>query len=139
MELSQINDDKTHVLKHLNGKTVNEIIAQKLAETSDSIIPPDVQGAEIDGQYDYNKAHIAALAETEDEQDVFVLHADSPTRIYVCPSNQIGFAENITAEVNQFGDLGMAGHSPNRGKLCLAKSLDDDSWYRAACVEFKVI
>ena len=129
------------VISHVNGQTINEIVKAKLAEPSDSSIPPQIQGEEMDGQFDYNKAHIAALVQDKPglEQSVTILHAESPCRIFVCPNNQIGLADQITNQVAVYASIDetMVGFSPGLGKLCLAKSKDDDAWYRAACLNFQ--
>ena len=36
--------DKTFVLKHPNGKTLNEIIKEKLSEASETAVPREIQG-----------------------------------------------------------------------------------------------
>jgi hypothetical protein len=90
------------------------------------------------GQINYDQVHLAALvADQPDlEQDVIVMFADSPVRIFVCPSNQIGLAAKITEQVQTYCaiDENMVGFGPQVGKVCLAKSMEDDSWYRGACV-----
>jgi hypothetical protein len=70
------------------------------------------------------------------EQEVTVMFADSPVRIFVCPNNQIGLAAKITEQVLTYCaiDETMVGFGPQIGKVCLAKSMDDDSWYRGACI-----
>ena len=34
--------------------------------------------------------------------DVIVLFADSPARIFVCPINQVGLAEELTLQIEKF-------------------------------------
>merc|ERR1719431_2263829 len=130
---------KKLVLKHPNGGTVNEIIKAKLAEGSATAVPREIQGEEVDGQFSYDKAHIAALVPDKPDlgQNVYILHTESPQQIFVCPENQIGLAEKLAEQCETYAniDKDMVGHSPSKGKLCLAKSKDDDSWYRAACID----
>ena len=72
------------------------------------------------------------------EQNVMVLYAENPQNIFVCPSNQIGLAENIATQVDNYAkiDENMVGFAPKIGKMCVAQSMDDDGWYRGACVGF---
>jgi len=130
---------KKLVLKHPNGKTVNEIIKMKLSEGSATAVPREIQGEEVDGQFSYDKAHIAALVPDKPDlgQNVYILHTESPQQIFVCPENQIGLAEKLAEQCETYAniDKDMVGHSPSKGKLCLAKSKEDDSWYRAACID----
>ena len=67
-----------------------------------------------------------------------VLYAENPQNIFVCPSNQIGLAENIATQVDNYAkiDENMVGFAPKIGKMCVAQSMDDDGWYRGACVGF---
>jgi len=131
--------DKTFVLKHPNGKTLNEIIKEKLSEASETAVPREIQGEEVDGQFNYDKAHLAALVPDKPDllQNVFILHTESPQQIFVCPENQIGLAEKLSEQCEAYAniDKAMVGHSPSKGKLCLAQSKQDDSWYRAACID----
>jgi hypothetical protein len=131
--------DKNFILKHPNGKTLNEIIKEKLSEGSATAIPREIQGEEIDGQFNYDKAHLAALVPDKPDllQNVYILHTESPQQIFVCPENQIGLAEKLSEQCETYANIDkeMVGHSPSKGKLCLAKSKTDDSWYRAACID----
>ena len=134
--------DKLFILEHPNGKTVNEIIIQKLKEESETQIPPEIQGAEIDGQFSYDRAHTASLIVGQPSlaQEVTVLFADSPCNIYVCPNDQIGLADKIMTQIANYIQVNeeSVGFTPQVGKLCLAKSNDDGEWYRAACVKYEV-
>ncbi len=132
-----------YVLNHPNGSTLNKIITEKLREKLEdgAKVAPEVQGAELGGQFSYDKAHVASLS-TKDpnlKQDVVVLHAESPCNIFVCPENQIGLAENIAIQVKKYTDIdpGAVGHGPSLGKVCLAKSTEDDQWYRGVCIGFE--
>ena len=40
--------NKKFVLKHPNGKTVNQIIKEKLSEASGTTVPPEIQGEKVD-------------------------------------------------------------------------------------------
>lgn len=115
---------------------MTSLISGKLAEESPEI-PPKIQGEELGGCFDYNRAHTASLNPDEAETEVCVLFADSPCRIFVCPVSQIGLAEKIMEQVANFCaiDESLTGFGPKKGQLCLAKSAEDDSWYRAACQE----
>ena len=96
----------------------------------------------MDGQFNYDKAHLAALVPDKPDllQNVFILHTESPQQIFVCPENQIGLAEKLSEQCEAYAniDKAMVGHSPSKGKLCLAQSKQDDSWYRAACIDIIV-
>ena len=102
-----------------------------------NITLPLAAGAEIDGQFNYDKAHICELkSEPGLEQDAYVMYADSPARIFVCPSNQIGIADKLSNQITNYAQLDpkMTGFGPGIGKLCLAKSNEDEAWYRGACL-----
>merc|ERR1712025_1421873 len=133
--------DKTFVLKHPNGKTLNEIIKEKLSEASETAVPREIQGEEVDGQFNYDKAHLAALVPDKPDllQNVYILHTESPQQIFVCPENQIGLAETLSEQCENYAniDKAMVGYSPSKGKICLAQSKQDESWYRAACIDVK--
>ena len=133
--------DKKFILKHPNGKTVNAIIKEKLHEPSDTAIPREIQGEEVDGQFNYDRVHIAALVPDKPDllQEVVILHTESPQQIFVCPQNQIGLAETLTGKCEEYAniDKSMVGFSPAVGKICLAKA-SDEGWYRAACISVNV-
>jgi len=133
--------DNKFVLKHPNGKNLNEIIKEKLSEVSDTVVPREIQGEEVDGQFNYDKAHLAALVPDKPDllQNVYILHTESPQQIFVCPENQIGLAETLSEQCENYAniDKAMVGYSPSKGKICLAQSKQDDSWYRAACIDIK--
>ena len=104
----------------------------------EAVVAPEIQGEEIGGQFSYDKALVANLVPDDPnlEQEVFILYADSPCGIFVCPKSQIGSADQIFAQVNSFAgiDPDMVGYGPTVGKLCLAKSMEDGQWYRGACI-----
>ena len=137
------NDDLKYVLMHPNGKTIQNIIQDKLNEKNEEASKGDVQGGTIEGTYDYNKCHFAEIIfdpavkgyETL-EQDIIILNAESPSQIFVCPSNQIGLAEDLGDQIRAYvaavGD-DFLGAAPIPNHLCIAKSADDDQWYRAVC------
>ena len=64
------------------------------------------------------------------------MYADSPARIFVCPSNQIGIADKLSNQITNYAEIDpkMTGFGPGIGKLCLAKSNEDEAWYRGACL-----
>ena len=142
--MSSSNDeDLTYVLLHPNGKTIQDIIKEKMLEKDGEISKGDVQGGTIEGMYDYNKCHFAEIKFDPNikgfeilEQDVVILNAESPTQIFVCPSNQIGLAEHLQDQIRSYvaavGDNFM-GAAPIPNHLCIAKSMDDEQWYRAVC------
>ena len=68
------------------------------------------------------------------------MFANSPSNIFVCPQNQIGLSEKMTIKLEEYANISneMVGFSPNVGKVCLAKSKEDDAWYRGACTNFEV-
>ena len=84
--------------------------------------------------------HIASLVKNDPnlEQKVMVLYAENPQNIFVCPSNQIGLADKIATQVDNYANIdeNMVGFAPKIGKMCVAQSTDDDGWYRGACVGF---
>jgi len=129
--------DKKFILKHPNGKTVNTIIKEKLSEPSDTAVPREIQGEEADGQFNYDRVHIAALVPDKPDllQEVVILHTESPQQIFVCPKNQIGLAETLVGKCEEYAniDKSMVGFSPSVGKICLALA-SDEGWYRAACI-----
>ena len=133
--------DKKFILKHPNGKTVNTIIKEKLSEPSDTAVPREIQGEEADGQFNYDRVHIAALVPDKPDllQEVVILHTESPQQIFVCPKNQIGLAETLVGKCEEYAniDKSMVGFSPSVGKICLALA-SDEGWYRAACISVNV-
>ena len=90
----------------------------------------------MDGQFSYDKAHVCELKISNEEQMAFSMFANSPQRLFFCPANQIGIAETMANQVENYAkiDETMTGYGPGIGKLCLAKSNDDGSWYRGACL-----
>ena len=91
----------------------------------------------MDGQFSYDKAHVCELkCKPDEEQLAFAMYANSPQRLFFCPANQIGIAETMANQVENYAkiDETMTGYGPGIGKLCLAKSNDDGSWYRGACL-----
>jgi len=131
---------RKYVVGHPNGTLVNEIVSKKLNEEMDTPIPFEIQGQEMGGHFDYNNGHIASLIKNDPslEQNVMVLYAENPQNIFVCPSNQIGLASEIATQVDNYAkiDENMVGFAPKIGKMCVAQSMDDDGWYRGACVGF---
>ena len=136
-------EDVKYVLVHPNGKTIQEIIQKKLTEKEDQASKGDIQGGTIEGLYDYNKCHFAELKFDSSEsgakhveQDVIILNAESPTEIFVCPTDQIGLAENLQDQIRNYvaavGD-NYLGAAPIPNHLCIAKSVEDEQWYRAVC------
>ena len=130
-----------YVLLHPNGKTIQNIIQDKISEKDDNASKGDVQGGTIEGMFDYNKCHFAEIQYDEKckdnpSQDVIILNAESPTEIFVCPTNQIGLAEDLSDQVRAYvaavGD-NYLGAAPLPNHLCIAKSEEDDQWYRAVC------
>ena len=130
-----------YVLLHPNGKTIQNIIQDKMNEKDDNASKGDVQGGTIEGMFDYNKCHFAEIQYDEKckdnpSQDVIILNAESPTEIFVCPTNQIGLAEDLSDQVRAYvaavGD-NYLGAAPVPNHLCIAKSEEDDQWYRAVC------
>jgi len=101
------------------------------------VVPREIQGEELDGQFNYDQVHIAALVADKPDllQEVTILHTESPQQIFVCPKNQIGLAETLIEKCEEYAniDKSMVGFSPAVGKICLAKA-SDDGWYRAACI-----
>jgi len=92
------------------------------------------------GEFDYDPTHKAALVSDKPEmaQEVYILHSESPQKIYVCPENKMeSVLEPLTEMCEKFGNLdnNTTGFSPSMGKLCLAKSSDDGAWYRAVCLK----
>lgn len=140
---SSNTEEVKYVLMHPNGKTIQNIIQDKLNEKNEEASKGDVQGGTIEGTFDYNKCHFAEIIfdpalkgyETV-EQDIIILNAESPSQIFVCPSNQIGLAEDLLDQVRAYvaavGD-NFLGAAPVPNHLCIAKSEDDDQWYRAVC------
>ena len=152
------NGSPAFIVEHANGKTINDIIKAKLKEESDTVVPSTIQGsysvyyldsmrvfyvytlfvgAGIDGQFNYDKAHICELKSNPgEEQTAYALYADSPQRLFFCPANQIGIAEKLGNQIENYAKINenMTGFGPGVGKLCLAKSNDDGSWYRGACL-----
>ena len=90
----------------------------------------------MDGQFSYDKAHVCELKISNEEQMAISMFANSPQRLFFCPANQIGIAETMANQVENYAkiDETMTGYGPGIGKLCLAKSNDDGSWYRGACL-----
>lgn len=140
---SSNQEDVKYVLVHPNGKTIQDIIQDKLNETSEEASKGDIQGGTIEGLYDYNKCHFAEIkynvsekGSTHIEQDVIVLSAESPTEIFVCPTDQIGLAEDLQDQIRNYvaavGD-NYLGAAPIPNHLCIAKSVEDEQWYRAVC------
>ena len=123
-----------YVLVHPNGKTIHQIIQDKLNEKNEEASKGDVQGGTIEGTYDYNKCHFAEIIfdpavkgyETL-EQDIIILNAESPSQIFVCPSNQIGLAEDLVDQIRAYvaavGD-NFLGAAPIPNHLCIAKSAE---------------
>ena len=99
--------DKKFILKHPNGKTVNTIIKEKLSEPSDTAVPREIQGEEADGQFNYDRVHIAALVPDKPDllQEVVILHTESPQQIFVCPKNQIGLAETLVGKCEEYANI----------------------------------
>merc|ERR1711874_469212 len=118
----------------------DEIIKAKLPEATASAVPHEIQGKEGDGQFNYDKAHLAALVPDKPDlgQNVYILHTEGPHRIFVCPEDKIGLAETISEECEEYVNTNksLVGHSSPKGNVCLAQSKEDDVWYRAACINF---
>merc|ERR1719328_946830 len=140
---SSNQEDVKYVLIHPNGKTIQDMIQDKLNETTEEASKGDIQGGTIEGLYDYNKCRFVELkcnssdsAAQYIEQDVIVLSAESPTEIFVCPTDQIGLAEDLQDQIRNYvaavGD-NYLGAAPIPNHLCIAKSVEDEQWYRAVC------
>ena len=129
-----------YVLTHPNGKTIQQIIQDKLNEKGDDASRGDIQGATIGGSFDYNKCHFAELNCNATEELVIVLNAESPAQIFVCPCNQIGLAEHLQDQIQSYVAAtggNFLGASPEPNHLCIAQSQDDNQWYRAVCCQEK--
>ena len=65
---------------------------------------------------------------------------ESPSQIFVCPANQIGLAEHLLDQIRAYvaavGDKYL-GAAPVPNHLCIAKSQEDEQWYRAVCCKEK--
>ena len=124
-----------------------QIIQDKLSEKGEQVSRGDVQGATVEGLFDYNKCHFAELKFEESnsggeslEQEVIILNAESPSQIFVCPTNQIGLAEHLQDQIRAYvAAVGGSylGTAPQPNRLCIGKSKDDDQWYRAVCSKEK--
>ena len=97
-------------------------------------------GEEVDKQINYDKSHCAALASDKPDmlQNVYILHTESPQQIFVCPEKLIDLTEALLEQCDSYATKAKEGHNPSKGKMCLAQSKQDESWYRAACIDIKV-
>jgi len=132
-------ENQKFVVSHPNGSLINDLIAAKLKEDMDAPIPHNIQGQEMGNEFNYDKVYTASLNANDPNtsQSAIVLHAESPTSIYICPLNQVGVADNVASQVNAYAEIDpkMVGYAPSIGKLCVVKSKEDDGWYRGACVQ----
>ena len=97
-------------------------------------------GEEVEKQFNYDKSHHAALVSDKPDmlQNVYILHTESPQQIFVCPEKLIDLTEALLEQCDSYATKAKEGHIPSKGKMCLAQSKQDESWYRAACIDIKV-
>ncbi len=142
------SDPLVAILEHPNGKTINEITQEKLQPHRE---PGDMQGIHfvaknapgkhrergldvsgkvLGGGFEYDSCHVCDLHPSA-EQDVIVLHAESPHIFFVTPVAQIGPWKTLNEKITSY--LSVCGAPPGclpiRGRVCLAKASDDE-WYR---------
>ena len=97
-------------------------------------------GEEVEKQFNYDKSHRAALVSDKPDmlQNVYILHTESPQHIIVCPETKFELIETLLEQCESYATKAKEGHNPSKGKMCFAQSKQDESWYRAACIDIKV-
>eukprot|EP00094_Tigriopus_californicus_P006579 TCALIF_06335-PA protein Name:"Similar to TDRD1 Tudor domain-containing protein 1 (Homo sapiens)" AED:0.01 eAED:0.01 QI:165/0.7/0.72/0.90/0.8/0.90/11/100/1155 len=140
LQLVGKSDGEVPVVKlvHPSKLTFNEMLTAKLKEGDSVQFPKHGRDCKVvGGNFDYDSCHIAALPATLNEvQSVFVLHVESPFKIFVCPAAQIGLYEKVDDKINEYcQELALTySHLPRCNHVCLAKA-SDEAWYRAVCLQ----
>jgi len=139
LTVTDIREENRHVLTHPNGKTVGQIITQKIAEPAKDRSRGEIQGMEVGGGFNYEKCTFAELkVDPSAKQEVLVLHVGGPQEVYVTPCDQLAAVDTLMEQVRNYAaatEANFRGFRPAVGRMCVAQASEDKQWYRAACLE----